>query len=138
MGKFRPSLETWAKTWPTPGANDWKGSHREGQRRGQLDEAVEAKWPTPTAMDAVGPRNRTARRRPGAKKANIGDTLTDMIWQGAGLPPQTTPTDGESGSTPEARRLLNPEFVEALMGLPVGWTDPLRGEPTDFEPSETP
>jgi hypothetical protein len=32
----------WAR--PTPGANDWKGTAKEGQRRGQLDEAAEQKW----------------------------------------------------------------------------------------------
>jgi hypothetical protein len=35
-----PGLEQWAKTWATPGANDFKGSARLGQRRGQLDEQV--------------------------------------------------------------------------------------------------
>lgn len=33
--------------WPTPGANDHKGTAREGQRRGQLDEAAEQHWTTP-------------------------------------------------------------------------------------------
>lgn len=53
--------------WPTPGANDHKGSCAPGQRRGQLDEATE--------------------NDPGAAR-------------------------------------LNPSWVEALMGLPAGWTDP--------------
>jgi hypothetical protein len=53
--------------WPTPGANDHKGSCAPGQRRGQLDEATE--------------------NEPGAAR-------------------------------------LNPSWVEALMGLPAGWTDP--------------
>lgn len=35
--------------WPTAGANDYKGTAHEGQRRGQLDEAAEQKWQTPTA-----------------------------------------------------------------------------------------
>lgn len=38
------ALRNYAKEcllWPTPGANDWKGSFRHGQRRGQLDEAIE-------------------------------------------------------------------------------------------------
>jgi hypothetical protein len=40
-----------APTWPTPGANDDKGSAQIGQRRGQLDEAAEQKWRTPGAGD---------------------------------------------------------------------------------------
>lgn len=35
-----PTLQT-AALWPTAGANDHKGAHRPGQRRGQLDAAVE-------------------------------------------------------------------------------------------------
>lgn len=43
--------------WATPGATDWKGSTREGQRRGQLSEDVltipsEASGPTPTGSTA--------------------------------------------------------------------------------------
>jgi hypothetical protein len=40
-GKERLSLEGEAANWPTPGANDHKGSAKDGQRRGQLDEAAE-------------------------------------------------------------------------------------------------
>ena len=37
-------LETESRNWPTPGANDFKGSAQDGQRRGQLDEAAEQKF----------------------------------------------------------------------------------------------
>jgi DNA (cytosine-5)-methyltransferase 1 len=43
-----------------------------------------------------------------------------------GLPVQATPTDGKptSKNTPiEAPPYLNPRFVSALMGIPVGWTE---------------
>lgn len=33
-------------SWPTAGANDYRGTAKEGQRRGQLDEAAEQIWPT--------------------------------------------------------------------------------------------
>ena len=52
---------------PTPSANDWKGSSRGGQRRGQL-------------------------------------------------------TDPDMGVI-EAGGQLNPDWVEWLMGWPIGWTD---------------
>ena len=32
--------------WPTAGANDWKGTAKVGQRRWQLDEAAEQKFPS--------------------------------------------------------------------------------------------
>ena len=46
-------LNSKAANWPTAGANDWKGTAKVGQRRGQLDEAAEQMWhgrqdPTPT------------------------------------------------------------------------------------------
>lgn len=40
-------LDQQARNWPTPGANDHKGSAKEGQRRGQLDEATEQKFSRP-------------------------------------------------------------------------------------------
>ena len=83
--------ESGSLSWPSPGANDWKGSSVVGQRQGQLDEAVERKWATP--------------QRP-------------------------------SGH----RQRLNPRWVEALMGFPVGWGSlsgpPLRGKSnTDGSPT---
>jgi hypothetical protein len=35
-------------------------------------------------------------------------------------PDQTTPKDGEP--TSKTTRVLNPQFVEALMGWPIGWS----------------
>jgi len=43
------SLGAVGNHWPTPGANDQKGSAKEGQRRGQLDEAAEQLWTSPQA-----------------------------------------------------------------------------------------
>ena len=58
-GSGGADLEAQAQTaFPTPGANDWKGSHREGQRRGQLDEAVEngpAHGPPAPESETSGP-----------------------------------------------------------------------------------
>jgi hypothetical protein len=39
-------LQAEAQNWPTPGANDHKGTAKVGQRRGQLDEAAEQKFQT--------------------------------------------------------------------------------------------
>lgn len=103
-----PSLETWAKgwptpraedsessgarrsrgvedtltettrAWPTPAARDWKGSSQSGQRRGQLDEAAEQHWPTPTASDASGAGSRNTV----TSKAHAGVSLTDAVLTG--------------------------------------------------------
>jgi hypothetical protein len=48
-----------------------------------------------------------------------GTTLTDAIY--GGPLDQETPSDG--AGTLRATLVLNPRFVEALMGWPDGWTD---------------
>ncbi len=42
--KGRPMLPNVASKWPTPGANDHKGTAKVGQRGGRLDEAAEQKF----------------------------------------------------------------------------------------------
>ena len=48
---------------------------------------------------------------------------------------QTMLTDGDPSSTPS--RVLNPQFVEMLMGFPPGWTDCTASE-TPSCPSKPP
>lgn len=85
---------------PTPAARDWKdtGAGRMGRR--QLPAALAAgRWPTPKAS-ASGPDYARARR------ARSGtDDLATAVARTAQGP-------------------LNPEWVEWLMGFPLGWTDP--------------
>ena len=42
---IQTQVEGW-DPWPTAGANDWKGTAKVGQRRWQLDEAAEQKFPS--------------------------------------------------------------------------------------------
>lgn len=107
-----------ANNWPTAGANDWKGSHRPGQRRGQLDEAAEQRWPTPRAEDSESAGERVGR--------GVKDTLT-AASRSLSLPGPASESSGDASSpqTPTSRRpRLNPTFVEWMMGFPRGWTDP--------------
>lgn len=80
--------------WPTPGANDYKGSAKIGQRRRQLDEAAEQKWPTPNAV-----------------QGNNSGRLDELGGRG-------NPYRG----TEMGKAKLNPNFVDWMMGWPVGWT----------------
>lgn len=93
-------------SWPTPTlcGNDNRAGLSPASGDG-LATAVKA-WPTPAAADAAGSRKPPAGtsptgRRPDGSKATIG--LQTAI-NGAGV--------------------LNPAWVELLMGLPPGWTDP--------------
>jgi hypothetical protein len=82
--------------------------------------------PTPTAGDAKNSRNATSSRQPGSKH-HSGTTLCDFVW--------TTPTADDTGHRKDkyaqggtalrcqAGGKLNPQWVEWLMGWPIGWTD---------------
>jgi DNA (cytosine-5)-methyltransferase 1 len=61
----------------TSGTNTHTHTHRE-----RAD--VTTLLPTPVAMDSVGARNATSSRQPGSKH-HAGTTLTDVLWQMAGI-----------------------------------------------------
>ena len=100
-------------------------------------------WPTPLAGDGKGTRNRTSSRSETARPRNDGTTLCDAtrMWmtptardhKDGATSLANTPVNGLLGrqvlvtpmagsDTSDARRTLNPLFVEALMGWPTGWT----------------
>ena len=109
-------LRTQADAWPTPGANDHKGSAREGQRRGQLDEATEQHWQTP-ATDSF-------RSRGGDRKDEMGLDQQARVFPSSRPDQEAAPSGSASCATaPTSRPRLNPVFVEWLMGWPLGWTD---------------
>ena len=116
-----PKLAGAAKQRPTPTARDGKGKPGENAQFQNLTTSAST-WPTPTATEAKRgdcPSQR-ARNTPGlAIEASRHDPAIM--------------TDGDGGSKPAG---LNPCFVETLMGLPIGWTDPERSL-TDYISPET-
>jgi DNA (cytosine-5)-methyltransferase 1 len=87
---------------------------------GDLQAAVKL-WPTATAGDGKAGGSRNA---PGSK-AHQGVSLSDAAITG-----NSSGRQGHKVTGAESRRVLNPRFVEWLMGFPPGWTD--------FEPLEIP
>jgi hypothetical protein len=87
--------------WATPTANDAKNSLTESQRgRGTLTaNLVENMYPTPTTPRPHDSENTAGKYMPGQKQKD----LTYAVAQEGGQ--------------------LNPDWVEALMGYPQGWTD---------------
>jgi hypothetical protein len=101
--------ETESGLWPTPRAQE-PGRTTEGYGRG-LAELIEGKeqkqkvWPTPVRSDCQ-------QRR---KTEN---------WNGNDLVSQVTELEELNGNKqPKAGGQLNPNWVEWLMGWPLGWTD---------------
>jgi len=138
-------LKSEAENWPTPTSQDAGGSGSAGystasgrhggvtltdatvraSRLGLPTQTAEQKWPTPTSRDwkdtiTGGPPPSRLK----LSEQTLGQSVSVMTGP-QGLP---TVTGGESGSTQEGRRQrLNPAFVEALMGLPPGWSLPMTG-----------
>lgn len=102
---IRPTLaaaaSTWPekKTWPTPQAHD------------------HASPKTPEQIEAMKARGREKGRTPGVWNLN---EVAVNDFTSPSLPAPMTENDGPS--TSKSSRLLNPLFVEALMGWPIGWT----------------
>lgn len=149
-----------ASAWPTPTANDWKGSgptmeRSDGKMRGdRLDYATEQLWSTPRASDGekggpnqsfgaggiplpaqtvqwMTPRSHEVGNYQYSRGDKTKPVLT-LTGQASSLPVLMTVKTGKPHS--KDRRSLNPLFVEWLMGWPPGWT--LLAW-TDFACSET-
>lgn len=127
-----------ARQWPTPttslgtkGVRSEAGAIREAARtRGPDLAAKVAVWPTPATRDfkgANGPEHL-------AKTRGHHDQLPNAVAL-SGLPALATSTDGETTSRPVGPLRLSADFVEALMGWPVGHSIPFGL--TDSDSSET-
>lgn len=125
--------------WPTPTAMDSKSAGRAGYDYGNpgttLTDAMRL-WPTPDASvsnDSEAPEQWRERQAVLKQKGVNGNgagvplAIASKEWPHS-LPDRTTAPDGKSTSSDG--RVLNPRFVEVLMGFPIGWTD--------FELLETP
>jgi hypothetical protein len=112
--KSGDGLATAVKMWPTPSATDHKGSvtgdtleRRRGMTRGvRLAEQVMRTFPTPVTTRPHDSENTAGKFMPGQKQHD----LTAAVASGGGQ--------------------LSPQWVEWLMGFPLGWTA--------LEPSATP
>jgi len=111
--KRNPLLAQQASLWATPTSHERTHAPRAVDHGEQLANQA-ATWITPTAHDG---------RRPSLDEhSKMGANLSRQVHE--------TATAGASGSS---GAVLNPYFVEALMGLPPSWT-----VPTGFDVSGTP
>lgn len=108
---YKGNLKETVQMWATPTTNDAKNSLTESQRgRGTLTaHIVENMYPTPTTPRPHDSENTAGKYMPGQKQK-------DLTYEVA----------REGGQ-------LNPDWVEALMGYPLGWTDITKGTITDID-----
>lgn len=145
MGVMHPgtSLTDAIREWATPNATDSESAG--GPRQKSLTRDMR-EWATPVVPNGgrtlsdedVAAKGATAKGKVQVDLANqirVWSTPAARDWKGEdfereggpSLPAQVMRKAGEDGSP---RAVLNPRFVEALMGFPPGWTS--------FAPSETP
>ncbi len=140
-----------AEHWPTPGSNDFKGSSKPGQRRGQLDEAAEQLFPSSPQVPPTPPHgalfSTAGPTSPRLWKTPHGFANTDKTGKTAGAAgemakqpvnwptpraedsEQTGPHRGSPDTLTSAvrttgKRKLNTRFVFWLQGMPPNWASP--------------
>ena len=119
-GDGGPDLRTVVSRFPTPTASEANrgAAPSEADRRTPCLSAV-AKWPTPQARDYRG--GMPERVDDPGRHNDLNDAVAK--WPS----PQANRTGGADshGVMPEEFRagMLNPDWVEWLMGVPIGWTD---------------
>ena len=96
-------------------------------------------WPTATVGDSANAANETAKRKHEDSKRHEGTTLVDAMRNWA--TPQASDHVEGARTAPESNQKclgrdlnntgmkLSSRWVEALMGLPIGWTDPTCSRP---------
>jgi hypothetical protein len=134
-GTFDTTLTTVVvalEMWPTP-TSSVRGDCPAERVRKSLDLAALVNmeeerladtpqiWPTPTTSEGTkhGSRPNFAQRSLSNHPAIVGEPTREKMHQsqaGDGL--STTPDD----QTPKVHPLLNADWVEYLMGVPIGWT----------------
>lgn len=107
-GRETPNKLGWAVAvsarWPSPKANSATVAGPNAEGGAPLPAVVRQTWPTPAARDWKDTGNFTAR------------TPEDRGGKGVPL------AHAVKAETSELEVELNPEWVEQLQGLPVGWT----------------
>ena len=99
---------TGSGSWPTPHANCHTGAGHQGRDYGLNVQTAVKMWPTPAAHEARLGYQRRDTGKKGSQKS------------------RTTVVINLMGGREQASGQLNPQWVEWLMGFPIGHTD-LRG-----------
>jgi hypothetical protein len=114
--------------WPTPRAGN-PGSRKPGTGGKILAEEAKKNWGTPASNDANKTPHCEINSKQGGLSKSVG--IEEAKIHNGPPAPEKSSTSGKNHGSPK----LNPNWVEQLMGLPVGWTQ-LPTEWTDSASSE--
>src|SRR5258708_5667523 len=132
----KPTLTAMARQiWATPQAQDSKSGQVQQGYTQNLTHQVH-RWTTQTAIDAGSGRVNTSLGENAQPRPTLARRVREEKW------PTPAARDYRSGMSAEVQRQgtppltdivkgrLNPCWVEALMGFPIGWTDlTIDGQP---------
>jgi len=110
----RGDLCAQSRLWPTPISRDWKS--------GQVPAETDLKNSRPLSEVALNWQTPRALENGGGYQTSRGKSMPTLAGQITQYGPQAQKATGDP-SKPNSGR-LNPAFVEWLMGLPIGWSDP--------------
>jgi hypothetical protein len=134
-GKHGKNLATEAsQNWSTHRSSDGeKGGPNQRDSSGSqpLPAQVVSARPTPSAHDAKGANGEAHMTK---DRPHLGQLPNAVIHQTAGQPAPENPNT--NGNRPASCQ-LNPDWVETLMGVPIGWTDLGCSETVSYRPAQT-
>jgi len=132
--RMSPTILNWDSTRSPETYKSWVSQLRRAssaRRKSALliSESGSLSWPTPKADRSGSSQNGVNRTRPSAGTPSLETygrqwptpTMTDAVVRQDGFRQEETQKTQDGGTGPGQR--INPDFVEALMGLPSGWTD---------------
>jgi len=127
-GGQKPPLCQEVKNWPTATARDWKGCgnatpRKDGKSRMDTLEAV-AKYGHPDQANHSTNGNSQGSQQWATPRANkVHPVITEENRAHLANRKKSNLEEDIAGHCGKATGKLNPDWVEQLMGLPVGWTD---------------
>lgn len=117
--------------WPTPTARDWRSGHASeatlARNSRPLSEVVvqrmKHQWPTPNASDGTGGPGNSGRQG----GLNLRTAVSQFSTPTSQMAKHAEPTEWENSNRPNDLHVpvggsLSPDWVEWLMGWPIGWT----------------
>ena len=123
------------KNWPTPTARDWKGCgnaaiRKDGKHRIDNLEAVIKFGPQDQDNRNTNGKNQESQSWATPRANQVHPTITEENRAHLANRGKSNLEEEIAGHCGKATGKLNPDWVEQMMGLPVGWT---QIEPTDLD-----